>query len=628
MKRALGIGLLTLAALAAAPPARAADKDAVNAAIARGVKNLRSLQAQNGTWANDHTTGLTALCGLTLLECGVPVDDDAVQKAAAAVRSASATMDKTYDISLSILFFDRLGEAGDVPLIESLTVRLLAGQNLEGTWSYPCPPIGAEEQRRLTTLVKKREELGRAKDDPKPEPGQRTVKDLPREIQDQLAQVPRARHDGMLNGDHSNTQFAVLGLWVARRYGLPVDDALAATERSFRAKVYPGGGWGYSTPPPIRQVPPPGMMVSEGMTPTPAMTCAGLLGIGMAYGAWNDTALRTDAKGKEPKKPGPAPIKSQDPSKDKMVVAAFQLLGAWVDAMAAGREAQPNVQRMDRANGKFYYFLWSLERVCVAYGLDKIGKTDWYEWGADFLLANQALDGSWKGQFGNGPDTCFALLFLKRANLAQDLSRVLKTQMKDGMQSALRQGGVGGAELVKNVRKPFFGGPVAEDPKHEPDADEEARAARLGKALAAAEGAKQEQALKELRDNKGAAFTQALAHAIPQLEGDSLKKAREALAERMSRMTSATLGVKLDDDDPEVRRAAALAVAMKEDKSHTYKLIELLSDSEPTVTHAAHAALKSLSNEDFGPAKGATREERLKAILAWKAWWGKHRDDK
>ena len=93
-------------------------------------------------------------------------------------------------------------------------------------------------------------------------------------------------------------------------------------------------------------------------------------------------------------------------------------------------------------------------------------------------------------------------------------------------------------------------------------------------------------------------------------------------------MTSTTLGNKLEDDDPEVRRAAALAVAMKEDKANVYKLIERLSDSEDSVVRAARASLKSLSNEDFGPTNGASREDRAKSINAWKAWWARQQQEK
>jgi hypothetical protein len=629
VKRGIGLGVLVVAsALAAARPAGAADKDAVNAAIERGRKNLLATQVENGTWSNDHTTGLTALCGLTLLECGTPVDDGAVQKAAAAVRSASVTLEQTYDISLSILFLDRLGEPVDVALIESLTVRLLAGQTASGCWTYACPNVDAQEHRRLKTLVEKRGEGGRVKEPPKEEPGQRTVKDMPQEIQNQLNQVARNRGAVQLSGDNSNTQFAVLALWVARRHGLPVDTALNSTERYFRNSVYPEGGWAY-VPAPKSMPGRAGLMRPPGMTPTPAMTCAGLLGIGLAYGAWNEAALHTPDKKKEQPKHEAPPVKSLDPSKDELVKAAFKLLGAWVDGMRDEQTKTGKVPQINRANGKFYYFLWSLERIGVAYGVDKVGRTDWYDWGAEILLANQGVDGGWNnGEFGGGPDTCFALLFLKRANLVKDLTSALKTQMKDGMQAALHQGGVGGAELLKGRTKPFFNGPTAEDPDHKPAADDEAQAARLGKQLAAG-GDKVEQALKKLQEGKGAAYTDALARAIPQLEGDALKKAREALAERLSGMTLKTLEVKLDDEDPEVRRAAALAVATKEGgKVFTLKLIDMLSDKEATVGHAAHAALKELTREDFGPAKGAAREERAKAILAWKAWWAKQQGDK
>jgi hypothetical protein len=621
--------LVVATALAAVWPARAADKEAVNAAVERGKKNLLANQLDNGTWANEHPTGLTALCGLTLLECGLPVDDAAIQKAAAAVRSASISLEQTYDISLAILFLDRLGEAVDVSLIESLTVRLLAGQTASGAWTYACPNVDAQEQRRLKTLVEKRGEGGRVKDPPKEEPGQRTVKDLPEEIQKQLNLVGRVRGAAGLSGDNSNTQFAVLALWVARRHGLPVDTALTSTERYFRTSAYPEGGWAY-VPAPKSMPNRGGMLRPPGMTPSPAMTCAGLLGIGLAYGAWNEAALHTPDKKKEQPKHEAPPVKSLDPSKDEHVKAAFRLLGAWIDGMKDEQTKTGKVPLMNhRANGKFYYFLWSLERVCVAYGVDKVGRTDWYDWGAEILLANQGGDGGWSnGEFVAGPDTCFALLFLKRANFAKDLTSALKTQMKDGMQSALRQGGLGGSDLLKGRTKPFFDKP-AEDPDHKPAADDEAQAARLGKQLATGEPKNVDQALKGLQEGKGAAYTDALARAIPQLDGDALKKAREALAERLSGMKATTLQVKLDDDDPEVRRAAALAVTTKDEgKLFTLKLIDMLSDKEATVGHAAHAALKALTKEDFGPAKGATPEERAKAILAWKAWWAKRQADK
>jgi hypothetical protein len=154
-----------------------------------------------------------------------------------------------------------------------------------------------------------------------------------------------------------------------------------------------------------------------------------------------------------------------------------------------------------------------------------------------------------------------------------------------------------------------------------PASGKEGNASRLAKELLQAEASKQETLVHNLRDKKGPEHTQALLEAIPKLEGVIKKKAREALADRMSRMTSATLQKWLGEDDPEMRRAAALAVAMKEDTTHVPRLIELLDDPETTVSRAAYAALKSLSGKDFGPPKDASKVARAEAVAAWKAWW-------
>src|SRR5262249_19240609 len=72
------------------------------------------------------------------------------------------------------------------------------------------------------------------------------------------------------------------------------------------------------------------------------------------------------------------------------------------------------------------YFLWSLERVAVIYDLKKVEGKDWYAWGSAILLASQRPDGSWQDRFPGVPDTCFALLFLRRANLAKALPDELR----------------------------------------------------------------------------------------------------------------------------------------------------------------------------------------------------------
>lgn len=76
-----------------------------------------------------------------------------------------------------------------------------------------------------------------------------------------------------------------------------------------------------------------------------------------------------------------------------------------------------------------YYYLYGLERACVIAGKRFLGEHDWYRDGAALLLDAQKDDGRWApggqlGGFGGGVayrtcllDTCFALLFLKRATI-------------------------------------------------------------------------------------------------------------------------------------------------------------------------------------------------------------------
>jgi hypothetical protein len=83
--------------------------------------------------------------------------------------------------------------------------------------------------------------------------------------------------------------------------------------------------------------------------------------------------------------------------------------------------------KTEQVKGRSFYFLWALERMAVALNLDTISKKDWYAWGAESLLQSQQADGSWQGDYGAcGADTCFALLFLKRANLTSGIAGEVK----------------------------------------------------------------------------------------------------------------------------------------------------------------------------------------------------------
>ena len=605
MKRALLAGCAAVAVLAAAgPAARAVDQEAVNRSIERGVAYLHNRDVLSQSYgATNQPTGVAALVGLTLLECGVAPDDEAVRRCLERVRPASVSETQTYSLALGILFLDRLGEPADEQLIQSMAVRLMAGQTASGGWTYTCPGNPDAEVRRLTNLLNHPAELvGRReppKDDKNPD-GKPAKKELPKEIQAQLTVIgaSAARDGDTMLGDNSNTQFATLALWVARRHGVPTDKALGRVEQRFRSSQNPDGGWAYM---PVFSPGAPTMTGSSG-----TMTCAGLLGLAVGLGPAAEKAEEKD-------KAGP------DPGKDRGIKKALSAL-ATVIGKPAGNDG-----KVPAVGGKSFYFFWSLERVAVILDLDTIGGKDWYAWASEILVANQAADGSWAGDYPGAADTCFALLCLRRANLARDLTGYLKGKVQDPGEVTLHAGGVGGEALKSALEPKDKAAPdeslsVAKPPKNpaesRPPASpaEETEGGRMVRELVQAPSERRDELLQKYRDGKGVAYTEALAGSVPQLSGDDKRKARDALAERLTRMKADTLARYFEDPDAEIRRAAALAAAMKQARSLIPDLIHLLSDAEPAVAHAAHAALKDLTGESLGP----SAEE-------WKAWW-KNRD--
>ena len=87
---------------------------------------------------------------------------------------------------------------------------------------------------------------------------------------------------------------------------------------------------------------------------------------------------------------------------------------AWIDAHYA-------VDKNPEGYRSNYYYLYGLERLGTLGGFEKVGTHAWYPDGAKHLVGAQAATGEWNGNDEVQPsdilDTCFALLFLKRATL-------------------------------------------------------------------------------------------------------------------------------------------------------------------------------------------------------------------
>ncbi len=459
------------------------DQERINAAIDKGVKFLKRTQNANGTWHSGHGVGHASLGGLTLLECGVQKNKDmTVQRAAQYVRDHCANLASTYELSLAILFLDRLGYERDRPLIQGMALRLMAGQNDTGGWTYSCPlvsqpdmfqlynflqsnkkpdllnPLGktktasgialnpvrdpgtklSDPFQELNTLILTRGiEGGNAKSGTDPKKGglispvytDSAAKDAKKDLKDNkssiaktpvkpippealspaLRKLPIVMGQGLTKkkqpkirfagGDNSNTQFAMLALWAARRHDIPTDQALLTAYQRFLDSQNNDGGWGYAQ--------------FQGTTHT--MTNVGLLGHAMGHGVAPEIIQLN------PKNPKDFIVKPA--LEDSKIQKGLEALARYI--------GQPTTdEKQTKFTMQNLYFLWSVERVAMLYDLKTIGGKDWYGWGAQILVHNQAKGGEWPQGFYHGQNaalnTCFALLFLKRSNLVQDLTDNLR----------------------------------------------------------------------------------------------------------------------------------------------------------------------------------------------------------
>src|SRR5207245_1161849 len=138
-------------------PLPALLQERVNHAMDRGVGFVITNQSPWGTWtadAKNHAVGYAALPALTLLECGEARDQPGVLMAASFVRQNCAKLDNTYDLSLAVLFLDRLRDPADEKLIQGLALRLIAGQSFTGGWSYRCPVLSNQQAQQLLAALR------------------------------------------------------------------------------------------------------------------------------------------------------------------------------------------------------------------------------------------------------------------------------------------------------------------------------------------------------------------------------------------------------------------------------------------------------------------------------------------
>ncbi len=385
-------------------PARdPAFQKSVDDAIARGVAWMRDHQGKDGVFGDDAEPfstfpfGYTSLGVHVLRSCGASFDDPAVAKGIAtmrqAFRSGGSAGAQTYQLALALLALEahyspdaapeekkksRYGDsakrgkpvipASDLEWIRAMAQRLCSAQDASGAFGYTA--TDGYSRRRS-------------------------------------------------GWDHSNTQYALLGLKAARRCGVEIDarvfqnclehllgtqepsgpeverretDSSAGDAYAPRSRVAGrdrARGWGYTHP-----------------GATGSMTTGGVSSMVICRGELQGTKRYTAAL-------------------DRKAVQSIRDGIAWL-----GRNFSVTDNPPSGTGGWHYYYLYGLERAGVLAGVTWMAEHDWYLEGAKYLLAQQNGDGSWGGtgmlaaqprrkgaraRPGNLLDTAFALLFLKKA---------------------------------------------------------------------------------------------------------------------------------------------------------------------------------------------------------------------
>ena len=215
--------------------------------------------------------------------------------------------------------------------------------------------------------------------------------------------------------DLSNSQYAVLGLLAAHRCGVPVEDGIwLGILRAFlqiqQRDGPPVPGWlpsprktreaaAGASMPTVAAVRARGFPYRSGEEPSGTMTCAGIASIAIA----RDVLLQAGGK------PLPQDLAAQA---ERAIADGF----GWIHARYTVEQASREVSR---PAAWLHYYLYALERAGILAEVARVNEHDWYGDGALLLLLTQDPDGWWTEEPGTAPrkiaDTCFALLFLKRA---------------------------------------------------------------------------------------------------------------------------------------------------------------------------------------------------------------------
>jgi hypothetical protein len=366
---------LFLASTALAQDPGAVSQREIDQAIHKGSEYLKGAPSTGG-WLHPNCDELILL---TMIHAGVP---EANPKFDEYLRHClQAPLEKTYKVACLAMALEELDASGYQMKIAQCAAFLLDNQCTNGQWSYGKPVdvknyAFVEREKKVATGPK-------AADGARDFTGARERKKPTKQIM-----VPQTKHEGE-SGDNSNSQYAALGL----RACFDANIKLPLEALHLARKWWVESQW-----------PDEGESAKAGKN---------------AVSSGGDT---TKIQGWSYKKPGDegqkAPYHAMTAGAIGATVIYEYMLGRDFKKDAVTRAGVNWIGKHWSVNDNLYY-MYALERAGMLYDTVKFGDHDWYMEGAKSIVHAQKADGSW-GNKADKPeentwDTCFAILFLKKA---------------------------------------------------------------------------------------------------------------------------------------------------------------------------------------------------------------------
>jgi hypothetical protein len=376
--RALGIALAASSAAAAqdkpSPPAGGVNEVAVDRAIKKGIEYLRTAPSPDlkGGYQNSDELIL-----YTFIHAGVPETDPKFRELFGSV--TTQPLRRTYKVVLLAMCLEAIDRVKYQEKIAQCAQFLVDNQCRNGQWSYGNAVESAQKDVRVPEL---RAEA--------PTPGAKPPAAKARAPKVTIKKTA----EGPETGDNSNSQYAALGLRACHDANVTVPkEAIEQAIKAWKESQYSEAMKAKDGKPRVASgVLPEGWNYkADDMKPPYQAMTAGAVGSLVIY----DYILGRDWK------------------KDPLVKSGM----AWLTEKF----------EIQLWNG---YSMYALERAGVLYGTETFGTRWWYREGANGLIGTQAANGSWgkdsEDWHGLTWDTCFSILFLRRATRPLVASEVKK----------------------------------------------------------------------------------------------------------------------------------------------------------------------------------------------------------